>query len=276
MSVFSDLSDQSLYTMGEDYATFDPTMLEGYQKVFSQEAKTTIIYCEEAPEYRNLQYRIFEKRDIESLEEIRIEILDNKDVGFFVICVINSRDFQKLAQENSLHVEFGNFAQSIIDLINKCNNDEPAKNNNISHSNISNSSHSNSNSNSKNSKASRNVSPTSKTANNSKSGSSTSSQKKSGQNYSIQLNINEDYSAKVKFLQMLRLRAVEVFSLDFESAPNEFIRAQIQHRFNQLKMEVQSRAQEFEMKFDRLKSKNPQLADQVYKTVMHNVMFPKK
>jgi hypothetical protein len=69
------------------------------------------------------------------------------------------------------------------------------------------------------------------------------------------------------FIQSLRLRAVEVFRLSFKPVSDDFVRKQVQFRFNTLKMELQRAAQEYNTLMSRLEGKNPSLAKQIKKIV---------
>ncbi|KAK8895599.1 hypothetical protein M9Y10_024069 [Tritrichomonas musculus] len=228
MSVFSD-SDQSISIMGEGYATFDPTMLIGYDLRFTCDSKVQISLenqenqenqeqesKESDPEFRTLRFRVFDKGgEGIGLEEIRVEIFHEKDVGFFLECVIDNTGFQKIVTENNLQVNFSQFEQSLIEMIEKS-----VKKPDLIH---------------------------------------------------LRLKLTDDYNGVLTFRQTLRLRSIDVFSLQFQTASSEFIRSQVQYRFNQMKMEAQQKVQEIETKFGRLKSKNPQFAEQMRRSVMFAV-----
>lgn len=227
MSVFSD-SDQSISIVGEGYATFDPTILIGYDLRFTCDAKVQILMDngqneeeDSEPEYRTLRFRVFDKAgDVVGLEEIRVEILYDQDVGFFLECAVDNNAFQNIAKENHLNVNFSQFEQSLIEMI-----DKSVKKPDI---------------------------------------------------ICLRLILGSDYSGKLTFRQTLRLRSIDVLSLQFQSASSEFIRSQVQYRFNQMKMEAQQRVQEIETKFGRLKSKNPQFAEQIKKSVLFAVSTKSK
>ena len=220
---FLNETDKSISLTSESYSMFDPTILEGYSFVFSQSVRTAIIFEDEQPDFRQLEYRIFEKRNEDGLNEIKIEIMDDKEVGLLLICVLTQEEYENLIEEKNLKVDFSQFTQSLIDLImrglSKQNEERAKKQDNID----------------------------------------------------IQLLLSEDYSGKLVFLQSLRLRSVEVFSLDLHPATNDFIRAQVQYRFNQMKLKIDKERSEYETKLERLKSKNPQLAEQIQRSVMQNV-----
>lgn len=227
-SVYSD-SDQSISIMGEGYATFDPTLLIGYDLRYTCDAKVQILMRDNQeeeeeksePEYRNLRIRIFDKGgDIVGLEEIRVEILYDRDVGFFLECAVDNNVFQNIAKENHFNVTFSQFEQSLIEMIEKS-----IKKPDIIH---------------------------------------------------LRLTLSSDYNGKLVFRQTLRLRSIDVLSLQFQTAPSEFIRSQVQYRFNQMKMEAQQKVQEIETKFGRLKSKNPQFAEQIKKSVLFAVSTKSK
>ena len=240
MSVFSD-SDQSISIMGEGYATFDPTLLIGYDLRYTCDAKVQILLQNDQvqeeeeeeiaekeekeenskPEFRTLRFRIFDKGgDIVGLEEIRVEILYDQDVGFFLECAVDSSAFQSIAKENNLNVNFSQFEQSLIEMIEKSI--------------------------------------------------------KKPEIIQLRLILGNDYNGKLIFRQTLRLRSIDVLSLQFQTAPSEFIRSQVQYRFNQMKMEAQQKVQEIETKFGRLKSKNPQFAEQIKKSVLYALSEKKK
>ena len=228
MSVISD-SDQSISIMEEGYATFDPTMLIGYDLRFTCDAKVQIFFENDHEEEeisdsesRTLRFRVFDKGgDVVGLEEIRVEVLSDKDVGFFLECIVDNTAFQNIVTENNLQVNFSQFEQSLIELIEKS----------IKKPDI----------------------------------------------IQLTLRLTNDYSGKLTFHQTLRLRSIDVFSLQFQTASSEFIRSQVQYRFNQMKMEAQQKLQEIETKFGRLKSKNPQFAEQMRRSVMFAVSTkPKK
>lgn len=220
---FLNNSDQSISIMGEEYATFDPTLLIGYDLKFSIKTQVQLSTDieqnseEESPEIRLLCLRIFEKKgDANKLEELRIEIMDDLDVAFFLECSVDESSFQTIQANNRLQITFSQFPQSLIELFE------------------------------------RSV--------------------KAPESIKLKLNIERDYNCVFTICQALRLRLVKVFSLDFRSSPTDFIRSQVQYRFNQLKMDAQQKSQDIETKFAKIKSKNPQFAEQLRKSIMYAVI----
>ena len=77
----------------------------------------------------------------------------------------------------------------------------------------------------------------------------------------------EDGSGVMTFLQVLRLRSVEVFHLDFEQSSEEFTQKQAQYRFQKLKIELQKKANDLKQNYTFLEEKRPALTRQIQQSI---------
>ena len=105
-------SFQSVAIISDDFDSMDPTTLEGYSIRFNKEIR--VIFNNEEITVR---FRIFERGDNESLEEVRIEMLIDSNVGLFLVSTVTAKDFDKIKAENRLRVDFFDFTKSVIDLL---------------------------------------------------------------------------------------------------------------------------------------------------------------
>jgi hypothetical protein len=105
--------------MSETYTIADPSLLAGYTMLFNREINLFFVFPDDSdPEQRIVRIRILEKNNREgALEEIRIEILTEKDLAFALECKIGSTEFQEIQSQNRLRIEFEGFANSIADLL---------------------------------------------------------------------------------------------------------------------------------------------------------------
>jgi hypothetical protein len=85
--------------------------------------------------------------------------------------------------------------------------------------------------------------------------------------YQLQFVPGEDDSGQLVFLQKLRLRSVTIFTLAFGQAAPDFVRKQVQFRFNALKVELQRKSKDYDNQMSRLDAKNPSLAKQMRQSV---------
>ena len=76
-------------------------------------------------------------------------------------------------------------------------------------------------------------------------------------NYKIVFRQDKDFGGTLTFLQSLKLRNVTIFSLNFRIASSEFIRLQVQYRFNKVKHNLRKRETEIEEQFSNIKKKSP-------------------
>lgn len=214
MSYANDKQSYDLVT--ENYTTFDPSLLAGYEIVFNREINLFFSYFndKEESEKRIVRFRILEKHE-SSLEEIRMEIFSENDITFMLESVITTQTFRDLAEKNRLRIKFEDFSHSVIDLLEK-----------------------------------------SVTAPN---------------DCQIKYQQNEDYSGRLVFMQTLRLRQLEVFSIDFVLSQDDLVRSQAQYRFNRLKMELDQKNEEYKQQLQRLEAKNPSFAKQIRKSVEFSV-----
>ncbi|KAK8890528.1 hypothetical protein M9Y10_035305 [Tritrichomonas musculus] len=81
--------------------------------------------------------------------------------------------------------------------------------------------------------------------------------------YLVQFKQGQDYGGTLIFLQKLKLRIVKVFTLNFNVSPQDFIRNQVQYRFNKIKYEYTLKETEINEHFRRISDKNPSLAKQI-------------
>lgn len=221
MSYANDKQSYDLVT--ENYTTFDPSLLAGYEIVFNREINLYFSYFdsddkgkgnETEEEKRIVRFRILEKRE-DSLEEIRMEIFSEADITFMLESVITTQSFRDLSAKNRLRIKFEDFSRSVIDLLEK-----------------------------------------SVTA---------------PDDCQIRYLQNEDYSGRLVFMQTLRLRKLEVFSIDFVLSQDDLVRNQAQYRFNRLKMELDQKSEEYKQQMQRLEAKNPSFAKQIRKSVEFSV-----
>ena len=189
-------SFQSVAIISDDFDSMDPTTLEGYSIRFNKEIR--VIFNNEEITVR---FRIFERGDNESLEEVRIEMLIDSNVGLFLVSTVTAKDFDKIKAENRLRVDFFDFTKSVIDLLER-------------------------------------------------------SVKHRDETF-IHFEQNEDFSGDLTFSQKLKLRKVKVFGLHFEMESEDFMRKQIQFRYNRIKHEMKLKDEEINKTFHRLKEKNP-------------------
>jgi hypothetical protein len=89
--------------------------------------------------------------------------------------------------------------------------------------------------------------------------------------YQVKFIQGKDYGGSLAFYQTLRLRAVEVFRLAFVQSSDEFVRNNVQYRFNKLKVDLMQKTQEFEEQMRKLESKNPSLARHIRDAVENAV-----
>lgn len=211
MSVSSDVQQiDDLVT--ENYATFDPSILAGYESIFNREINIQFYYPNiDEPDKRIVRIRILEKQEGSSLEEIRMEISSEADISFLLESVIGSEQFSSLQSMNRLRIEFSKFSRSVAELLEKSV-----------------------------------TAPT---------------------EYEVKFEQREDYGGRLVFMQKLRLRQVEVFSIEFVLADDDLVRNQAQHRFNKLRMELAQKSNEYEQQMQRLEKKNPSLARNIRKSV---------
>lgn len=84
-----------------------------------------------------------------------------------------------------------------------------------------------------------------------------------GEQYLVQFKQDQDYNGTLVFLQKLKLRIVEVFTLHFDVSAEDFVRKQVQYRFNKIKNEYMLKENEINEHFRRISDKNPSLAKQI-------------
>ena len=215
MSVSSD-TQQIDDLVTENYATFDPSILAGYESIFNREINLQFYYPNTTtPEKRIVRVRVLEKHEGDALEEVRMEISSEFDISFLLEAVIGRSQFATLQSENHLRIEFSKFSRCVTELLEK---------------------------------------------------SVTASDE-----CEVKFEQREDYGGRLVFLQKLRLRLLEVFSIDFVLADDELVRNQAQHRFNKLRMELAQKANEYEQQMQRLEAKNPSLARNIRKSVEFSV-----
>jgi hypothetical protein len=89
--------------------------------------------------------------------------------------------------------------------------------------------------------------------------------------YQVKFEQGADYGGDLIFYQTLRLRAVEVFRLTFVQSSDDFVRSNVQYRFNKLMIDLQQKTQEFDQQIGRLESRNPFLAKQIRENVEYTV-----
>ncbi|KAH0785096.1 alpha-mannosyl-glycoprotein beta-2-n [Histomonas meleagridis] len=71
----------------------------------------------------------------------------------------------------------------------------------------------------------------------------------------------------ISFIQTLRLRKVVIFKLNFVRSSDEFTKAEVQHRFNKARTELQKKTKILESKLAKIESINPSYAKQVWKII---------
>jgi hypothetical protein len=91
----------------------------------------------------------------------------------------------------------------------------------------------------------------------------------------IEFRDKDGVNGNLAFVQMLRLRKVDVFVLELSPATPDVVKMHGQYRFNSLKMELQQTAQEYRTLTSRLEEKNPTLARQAKKVVETAVLKPR-
>ncbi|OHS96500.1 hypothetical protein TRFO_09876 [Tritrichomonas foetus] len=203
MSYLNLSQETNINAVSEDFAAMDPTILAGYKIKFDKEVKIAIADSQNSQneEIRIIRVRIAEKTENNNLSEVRIELEDNLDVGFFNECTITASEFDQLQSSNRLRVNFKDFTNSIKDLLEKS--------------------------------------------------------VKTPESYQLIFKQDDDYGGDLTFIQSLKLRRVVVFSLHFVLSPHDFIRTQVQYRFNKVKLELKLREDEIDTKFKQVKSRSP-------------------
>jgi hypothetical protein len=88
----------------------------------------------------------------------------------------------------------------------------------------------------------------------------------------LEFRTNDGLNGDLAFIQILRLRKIDVFVLSFQPAPVEFVHRHAQYRFNSLKIEFQQVSQDYTTLTSRLEERNPHLAKQVRKSVETTVL----
>lgn len=92
--------------------------------------------------------------------------------------------------------------------------------------------------------------------------------------YLVQFKQDQDYNGTLIFLQKLKLRIVKVFALQFKVSEEDFVRKQVQYRFNKIKYEYTLKENEINEHFRRISDKNPSLAKQITNDV-HKILDKK-
>ncbi|OHT07322.1 hypothetical protein TRFO_24592 [Tritrichomonas foetus] len=212
MNSFYNDSFQSVSAMNEDFAAMDPTILEGYNIKFNREVKVTFLLENgEEDEVYIVRFRIFEKSQNSDLDEVRLEMAIDNNIGLFLECNVSASDFEKLKTENRLRVEFKDFSRSVQELLER-------------------------------------------------------SVKKSQECF-ITFKQGEDFGGELTFLQKLKLRKVNVFALHFSLSNEDFVRKQVQYRFNKIKLDLRLKDDEINTQIQRISEKNPSLAKSLQNSV---------
>jgi hypothetical protein len=94
---------------------------------------------------------------------------------------------------------------------------------------------------------------------------------KAGSGHHLRFTEGEEDRGQLFFLQKLRLRSVTILTLAFMKAPADFVRSQVQYRFNSLKVELQRKANDYNTQTSRLRQTNPSLEKQLRSTVKNLV-----
>jgi hypothetical protein len=94
----------------------------------------------------------------------------------------------------------------------------------------------------------------------------------SPKDFQIEFRTEDGANGDLVFIQILRLRRVAILGIAFRPAPDSFVVACVQHRFNSLRMELQQASQEYQALTARLEEKNPTLGRQVRKFVETSVL----
>ncbi|OHT06542.1 hypothetical protein TRFO_25432 [Tritrichomonas foetus] len=150
---------------------------------------------------RVVRIRIMTYRDDMVLKQIRLEILDDSDLYFFVESIFDEEKFEQMKNDAQLLIDFDSFPEEIRDLIED-------------------------------------------------------SQINDSESQIVFIEEN-DGSGVMEFLQILELKSVEVFKINFVPSDPEFIQLQVQYRFNQLYGQLAKNKAILHEFNKQLQSKNP-------------------
>jgi hypothetical protein len=214
----SGFDDESIAALAESHSQYDPTVIDGFSPLFNKEVRITFVIPDRPPDSRIVRARIFARGDPENIQAIRLEITQEAELKFYLVCSLDAAGFEALEKAHNLRPAFSDFSKSVIDLLE------------------------------------RSV--------------------RFPKEHQLEFRSGDGVSGSLAFIQMLRLRKVEVFVLDFQPAPDEFVKRQAQFRFNSLKVELEKVSQGYATLTNRLEEKNPHLVKQIKETVEKTVFKP--
>ena len=211
----------------------DPSLVDGYVEAFSDEVNI---------EFRNFQnqesisrvvwVRILvkyseDRKDRGQIGEIRFELFDDSDLYYFYDSTFTRELFDEMKQKDQLLIDFDSFPDEVITLLDKIS---------VAKSTISRKDDMN-----------------------------------DDDDPQIQIMFIEETDPSdpsklygtMEFLQILELKAVEIFKIHFEPSAPEFVQEQVQYRFNQINKQLAYK-KAFLNEFNKqIQTKNPIL----YKTL---------
>ena len=86
---------------------------------------------------------------------------------------------------------------------------------------------------------------------------------KNPEEYEVQFRETSETEGILEFKQKLKFKSVDIFSLKFTASSNEFVKEQIQYRFNSVRTDLKMARTELSDVYSMLKIKNPSVLKQV-------------